>query len=341
MPVVQHLYADQFGTHIGKYSERLKLTQGGETLAQAPLMHLQSVTIASKGVSISADAIAACCAHGIPIVFMDGQGEVYASLYAAGLVGTVLTRRAQLLAYTEPRGFRLATAFSAGKVHNQAATLRYWARLRRESDPEQSIALGDLALEILSYADQIAALPDSTLEEGRDSLMGLEGVAARLYWQGAACMIPDEYGWPGRVGRGATDPVNSLLNYGYGILYAQAERAVILAGLDPYAGFLHADRPGKPSLALDMVEEFRQVAVDRPVVGLLARHYEVKMDERGRLADEMRRDFASKIVAHFDTPVRYTDSRMALRHVIQAQARQAAVFLRGETEAYVPFQAEG
>ncbi|MCC7209681.1 MAG: CRISPR-associated endonuclease Cas1 [Anaerolineae bacterium] len=344
MPVVKHLVADQFGTHIGKYSERLKLTQGGDTLAQAPLMHLQSVTIASMGVSISADAIAACCERGIPIVFMDGLGDVYASLYAAGLVGTVLTRRAQLLAYHTAHGYLLAAAISAAKIGNQAATLRYWARLRRESAPDQEPALLNQAADVLAYSDRIAALPVAPLDEARETLMGLEGMAARLYWDGAAQMIPAEYAWPGRIGRGATDPVNSLLNYGYGILYAQAERAVILAGLDPYAGFLHADRPGKPSLALDLVEEFRQIAVDRPVIGLLARRYAVPMDEHGRLADGVRRDFATKIVEHLDSPVRAANGaneRIALRHAIQAQARQIAVFLRGELDAYTPFQAEG
>jgi CRISPR-associated protein Cas1 len=77
--------------------------------------------------------------------------------------------------------------------------------------------------------------------------------------------MPEQYDWPGREGRGAQDPLNSLLNYGYGILYGQVEQAIILAGLDPYAGFLHADRPGKPSLTLDLIEEFRQVAIDRVV----------------------------------------------------------------------------
>ncbi|NPV67146.1 MAG: CRISPR-associated endonuclease Cas1 [Anaerolineae bacterium] len=343
MPIVRYLRADQFGSHIGKYSERLKLTQGGQTLAQAPLLHLQGVTIANMGVSISADAIAACCERGIPIVFMDAHGEVYASLYAAGLVGTVLTRRAQLLAYTDTRGFALATAIGAAKVNNQAATLRYWARLRRENAPEQATALLEGADQAAAFADRIAALSPAPLEEARDIIMGLEGNAARLYWAGAALMIPESYGWPGRVGRGAVDPINSLLNYGYGILYAEVERAIILAGLDPYAGFIHADRPGKPSLVLDLIEEFRQIAVDRPVIGLAARRYAVPMDDRGRLTDEVRRDFADKIVAHLDTPVRdsaQTGDRLPIRYLIQNQARQLATFLRGERDAYRPFVAE-
>ena len=340
MPIVRHLYADTFGTHIGKYSERLKLTRGDETLAQAPLLHLQSVTVASRGVSISADAIAACCERGIPITFMDNHGEVYASLYASGLVGTVLTRRAQLLAYTDWRGVHLAARIGAGKARSQAATLRYWARLRRESDPAGEAALTEAATRILEYADRIEGTQAAHIGEVRETLMGLEGNAAQHYWAGAGLLVPDSYGWPGRQGRGATDPVNSLLNYGYGILYAAVERAIILAGLDPYAGFLHADRPGKPSLVLDLIEEFRQAAVDRPVFGLLARRYRADMDARGRLTDDTRRDFAAKIVEHLESAARYDGARVALRHIIQAQARAVASFVRGDQEAYTAFVAE-
>ena len=81
MSIVHDLVADQFGSHLGKYSERLKLTRGKEVLAQAPLLHLESVTISSSGVSISAEAIRACVERGIPIHFLGGSGTPYASLY--------------------------------------------------------------------------------------------------------------------------------------------------------------------------------------------------------------------------------------------------------------------
>lgn len=340
MPIVPHLIADTFGSHVGKYSERLKVTQNGETLQQAPLMHLQSVTIGSMGVSISADAIAACCERGIPILFIDQRGEVYASLYSAGLTGTVLTRRAQLLAYTDARGGALALAISAGKLINQAATLRYWERLRRENAPDDAYTLSELAEEIEQYARRLHAFQPLPIAEMRESIMAVEGSAARIYWEGVQLLIPEPYGWPGRAGRGATDPINSLLNYGYGILYGEIERAVILAGLDPYAGFLHADRPGKPSLVLDLIEEFRQAAVDRPVIGLAARRYTIERDAESHLSAETRRDFAGKILAHLDTAMRYENGRVALRHIIQMQARRVATYLRGEYDAYLPFVAE-
>jgi CRISPR-associated protein Cas1 len=340
MPVIHHLVADEFGTHIGKHSERLKITRAGETLAQAPLLHLRTVTVASTGVSISADAIAACCERGIPIVFMDREGWVYASLYASGLTGTVLTRRAQLLAYEDGRGWYFARTITAAKIRNQAATLRYWGRNRRETMPDEEAVLRQQAAALEEMAREAEQLEADSLAAGREVLMGWEGIAARFYWESAAMLIPATYAWPGRSGRGASDPVNSLLNYGYGILYAAVERALILAGLDPYAGFLHADRAGKPGLVLDCIEEFRQVAVDRAVVGLAARGYSIQMDERGRLSDDTRRHFARVILDGLEGQVRYEGGRVPLRHALQTQTRHLATFLRGEREVYTPFEAE-
>src|SRR5690606_36331468 len=119
MPIIEHLVAEEFGSHIGKYSERLKLTKGKEVLAQAPLLHLQSVVVASRGVSISADALEACCERGIPIQFIASDGEPYAAIYSPGLTGTVLTRREQLMAYQDRRGVELGIAFARGKILNQ------------------------------------------------------------------------------------------------------------------------------------------------------------------------------------------------------------------------------
>ncbi|HRL14402.1 MAG TPA: CRISPR-associated endonuclease Cas1, partial [Aggregatilineales bacterium] len=225
--------------------------------------------------------------------------------------------------------------FGVAKVTNQAATLRYWARNRRDSYPDDARQLGEIAEAVLAHADLMTAVPADDLLY--DRLMGFEGQAAHLYWQGAALLIPDKYAFPGRIGRGAVDPINSLLNYGYGILYAQIERAVILAGLDPYAGFLHADRPGKPSLVLDLIEEFRQIIVDRPVIGLAARAYTVDQDENGLLALETRRDYARKILGQLEGRMRYQGERLLLRHIIQRQGRMLAAHVRGEREAYIPF----
>ncbi|HEY65295.1 MAG TPA: CRISPR-associated endonuclease Cas1, partial [Caldilineae bacterium] len=103
MPIIQHLIVEEFGTFIRKHSGRLQVERlkTGEKLVQAPLIHLKQVLIASNGVSISADAVRACAEAGIPIHFISGTGTPYASLVSVGLVGTVQTRRAQMMAYND------------------------------------------------------------------------------------------------------------------------------------------------------------------------------------------------------------------------------------------------
>ncbi len=342
MPIIQHLIADQFGSHIGKYSERLKVTQQGSTLSQAPLMHLESVSVLSKGVSISADALAACAEHGIPVYFISSRGDPYASVYAAGLTGTVLTRREQLRAYDDRRGLHLGIAFASGKVQNQAITLKYWAKTRKETTEGE--ALLTASNEVQDHIDALQALQQKAgesakIETIRDSLMGIEGDAARCYWQAVRRLVPGEYGWTAREGRGATDPINSLLNYGYGILYGQIERALVLAGLDPFAGFVHVDRPGKPSLVLDLIEEFRQVAVDRVVFGLVNRKFTVEQDDAKRLSEATRKNFAQHIIDHLESNVRHAGQNYGLRQVIQMQARAITAFVCGRKDEYVAFKA--
>jgi len=338
MAVVPHLIAETFGSHIGKYQGRLKVTQKGETLAQAPLIHLQTVSILNSGISISADALEACCERGIPVFFINPIGEPYASVYASGLVGTVITRREQLRAYDDERGLALAIAFSAGKIENQAVTLKYLAKTRKDTPEGAHLRqAADAVRDHLAWFDRIVA---ATVDDARFEILAAEGNAARTYWEAVRQVVPEAYGWQTREGRGAIDPINSLLNYGYGILYGQIERALVLAGLDPFAGYLHVDRPGKPSLTLDLIEEFRQVAVDRVVFGLAARGFVVEQDHDHMLSEATRRSFAEHVLGRLESQVRYEGQRYPLRHIIQTQARRMAAFVRGERERYDAYHAE-
>jgi CRISPR-associated protein Cas1 len=346
MPVIQHLVVDEFGVHVGKHSQRLQVMRLGEgtpserMVQQAPLLHLESVLIAGRGISLSADAIEACCERGIPIHFLSSLGQPYAGLYSAGLTGTVQTRRAQLRAYDDGRSLCLALAFARGKIQNQANLLKYMGKYRKKADPDLYAVLVQAADQVQAHQKELETLKGETAADVRDRLMGIEGRAARHYWGAVKQVLPEDCGWPGRRGRGARDPVNSALNYGYGILYSQVERAVVLAGLDPYAGFAHADRPGKPSLVLDLIEEFRAPAIDRTVFGLVNKGVAIEQDERKRLTKETRRTLAEKVLDRLERPVRYERKRHPLRAVIQMQARHVATYLRGDRAAYAPFLAQ-
>jgi CRISPR-associated protein Cas1 len=346
MPIVHNLVVDEFGVHVGKHSGRLQVMRIGEgtpserLVQEAPLLHLESVLISSKGVSLSADAVRACCAEGIPIHFLDSRGRPYAALYAAGLTGTVLTRREQLLAYADRRGLNLAVAFASGKIENQAGFLRYAAKYRQETDPDVCRELRLRADEVRDHLEELRRLEGDTVGEVRYQVLSAEGRAAKKYWDALKSIIPEKYAWPGRKGRGAKDSVNAALNYGYGILYGQIERALVLAGLDPYGGFIHADRPGKPSLVFDLIEEFRQVVIDRTIVGMTTKGMKLELDERGLLVKESRRAIAEKVLARLEAAERYERKRQPLRVIIQNQARHIATFVRGDRPAYKPFIAK-
>jgi CRISPR-associated protein Cas1 len=345
MTIVQHLVLDEYGAFLGKHSERLVVSKGGKTVQQIPLLYLESVTISGSGISLSADAVEECSKHGIPIYFLSERGHPYASLYSAGLTGTITTRREQLAAFKDSRGVRLSFSLISGKMQNQANLVKYMAKYRKETAPDTYEELRRLTSEIMDEIieiENIQRYPEiqegsAVIDDLRNELMGIEGRAAQRYWRAVACVLPESAAFPGRKHQRAVDPVNAGLNYGYGILYSQCERALTLAGLDPYAGFLHVDRPGKPSLTLDFIEEFRQAIVDRTIIGLANKNVAFTQEPDGLLKKETRLMLAEKIRERLDAAVPFEGKHYPLRIVLQMQARHVATFLRCERPEYIPF----
>jgi CRISPR-associated protein Cas1 len=132
----------------------------------------------------------------------------------------------------------------------------------------------------------------------------------------------------GREHRGATDFVNAMLNYGYGILNSAVGGALLNTGLEPFAGFLHSDRSGKPSLVLDLVEEFRQPVVDRAVLSAVNLGMPVRMDG-GLLDRESRELIGARVLERLSCPEPYRSKHYQVRSIIQMQVRRLASFLRG------------
>jgi CRISPR-associated protein Cas1 len=306
------------GMFLGKHQGRLRVTKEKQTVAEVPLIHLERVIVVDGGVSISSDVVRVCSEEGIPIHFLGQLGNAVASLYSAGLTGTVLTRRAQLLAYEHEMGVTLAKAFVTGKLENQANLLRYIAKYRKETDSDLYKEMMLVAVEMSDYLYELEQLNGEKVEDLREQMLSVEGRAAQKYWQMIGRIIPEELEWPGRETRGALDRFNSALNYGYGILYHEVERALTLAGLDAYGGFLHADRPGKPSLVMDVIEEFRQTVVDRTVIGLVNKRFALEQDEDHRLNEPMRRKLSEKIKERLESSELYEKKRQALRFILQS-----------------------
>lgn len=277
-----------------------------------------------------------CSRQGIQLNFISGSGDPYAKLVSPALGGTVATRREQLLAYLDGRGVTFAKETVRGKVYNQANVLKYFAKHRREADPALHSRIYDAAASLEVLRQELETIDGERVDDVRERLLSVEGQAGRTYWQTVAHLLPEALGFPGREHRGATDAVNSLLNYGYGMLYHQVSGAVSLAGLDTFAGFIHTDRAGKPSLVLDLVEVFRQPVVDRVILAWLNRGYAPRMDG-DRLGEETRKELAAKVLERLEDHDRFEGVQHKLKTIIQMQCRRLAMFLRGEAayRAYV------
>jgi len=307
----------------------------GKVIEEKPFFRVSEIIVPSRGVTVSASAIFEAVARGIRISFLGPTGTPYAVLSSSALIATVETRRQQLTALEDWRGLEFARSVVAGKIRNQARLLKYFDKYEVEVAPERSEQLKQIVGQLEAQASAADGVDGARVADVRFSLLGVEGGAARVYWRGVTALLEGAAAFTGRTGRGATDPVNALLNYGYGVLAQAVWGAVLNAGLEPYAGFLHVDRPGKPSLVLDLMEEFRAPVVDRPVIAMCRRGEAIKV-QSGKLDHDTRRLVAERVLEKLGAEARFGGRRVSVRAIVQAQVRSLASFLRGQGN-YRPF----
>jgi len=324
-----------FGLFLSKKSERLILRKGGDVIYQFPLFRLNEIVVGSKGITLSSDLLEEVCIRGIRLSFLDRSGKPYAMVTSPMLTATVQARREQLLAFTDKRGLEFSKAVVFGKIRNQERLLRYFGKYLKREAEERFARIDAIAEQLRGLWRKVPAIEGASVNEARAALMGLEGTAGRIYWEAVKEIVGHRVEFLGREHRGASDALNSLLNYGYGILYSQVWGAVLNAGLEPFAGFLHVDRPGKPSLVLDLVEEFRQPVVDRPAIAYINLGTTVGMKD-GLLDADTRKAIGEKVLERLTANESYQGKQYQIRSIIQMQARRLASFLRGEAQ-YKPF----
>lgn len=325
-----------YGAFLSKKSERMLVRKGKEIIYQFPLFRIKDVVLASRGITVSTDLIEELCQRGIGLHFLSGGNRPYAMITSPMLTAVVEARRGQMEALSDERGLIFSRAVVSGKIKNQEKLLRYFGKYMKQADPDRFRSVAYIAGSLKALQAEVELVTGRDIEESRGSLMGMEGTAGRLYWEGVKAILANRTEFMGRETRGATDPVNSLLNYGYGILYSMIWGALVSAGLEPFAGFLHVDRPGKPSLVLDLVEEFRQPVVDRVVISYVNLGQDIKIAD-GLLDSETRKGIGEKILERLESPERFDGKKFKIRSIIQMQARNLASFMRGGRKEYKPF----
>lgn len=225
---------------------------------------VESILITTSA-TITTDAIKFAVESNIDIVFLDHFGDPYGRVWHSKLGSTTLIRRRQLEVAEQKKGFEMARGWIETKINNQIDFLKDLKKNR----PEQRAELDEYIANIESMRAQLLEL-DGTLEEKRGSIMGIEGMASRYYFDALSFIMPEKWKFNGRSRNPAVDGFNCLLNYGYGVLYSMVEKSCIISGLDPYVGFMHTDNYNKKSLVFDLIEMYR-IHADRTVVNLFSK----------------------------------------------------------------------
>lgn len=267
--MTKHIYIDEYGTFLGKTSARLTISQSGQLKKEVALSRIKSINILKGGISLSSDLIEACSLRGIKIFFLDFRNIAHTTLSSTASHAVANTRKAQFLTIESEYSREIARALILGKLKNQRATLQYFYKYQKNSS-NSSIKLENVILSIKEVIDSLKIIELKNRPDWLNIIMGKEGGVASIYFNAISCELLNELNFSNRIGRGADDIVNSALNYGYAILTSFVWQSVINAGLEPFAGVLHTNRPGKPSLVLDIMEEYRAWVVDRNIIKLKA-----------------------------------------------------------------------
>jgi CRISPR-associated protein Cas1 len=318
------------GAQIGQRGDQLVVSVKGEETRKLPGQQVRAI-YCFGAVQITAQAAETCLELGIDVSYFSPAGRFLGLLRGLPASG-VDARRGQYRLFELP-GVRLQLAREVirAKIHNQRVML-----MRNGDVPDRVVGL-------------LANFRDATESaRGLTELLGIEGSAAALYFEQFESMLKQREGWKfdwrGRNRRPPRDPVNALLSLGYSMLAKELTGVCHSVGLDPFLGFMHQPRYGRPALALDLMEEFRPLVADSVAISLINRG-ELGPEDFIRSAngtflnDRGRKPFWEAWFRRLDTEVSHPEFsyKMAYRRMLEVQARQLWRFVRGEALTYHGF----
>ena len=323
------LYLQEQGTTLGKSGDQLTVRRRSEVLQKVRRIDVSQVCLFGN-VQVTSAALRELTTTGVPVCHFSYGGWFYGM--TSGMAHkNVELRIAQFAAAADPgRALDFARRFVVGKIKNSRTLLR---RHRKDGSPGPLRHLAELGQK-------------AETARSAESLLGFEGMAAKAYFAGFADLLKGDHAFniEGRNRRPPRDPTNALLSFVYAVLVKEVTIAVHAVGFDPMLGFFHRPRYGRPSLALDLAEEFRPLIADS-VVLMLINNGEVTPESFIRraggvaLTDAGRRAVLAGIERRFDTLVTHPifRYRISYRRVLEVQARLMARALLGEIPEYPSF----
>ena len=333
------LYVTTPEAYLSLDGENVVVMHDNKELGRMPL-HLLDGIVTFTYPGISPGLMGKCAEMGKTVTFLSPNGR-FLSRSVGKTYGNVIVRRTQYRMADDPqKSLHIASCMISAKLTNSAAVLR-----RAVSDHEARLDAGAVReTAVLLKQNAVAAFSAMNAE----SLRGLEGESANRYFDQFDSLIlqqKDVFSFNRRNRRPPMDPVNALLSFGYSLMTSTCSAALETAGLDPYVGFFHTERPGRASLALDLVEEFRAPFVDRFVLTLINKRllsdsdFAFKEDGAVLLTDEGRREFLKqwqkKKQEEIEHP--YLKEKAAWGMVPFVQAQLLAKYIRGDLDDYPPY----
>ena len=321
------LVINSWGAFLGKRENCFLIKKpaedsGEERVFEVSAKKVESILI-STSASLSTDAIQLAMENNTDIIFMDSFGNPYARVWHSKLGSTTLIRRRQLEIAETEEGFKLAQEWMVKKLESRIDFLKRLKNARPQKEEE-----------IQGYIDGLVgivaklSLLQGTLDEKRATVMGLEGAGGKVYFDALNFTMPERFKFEGRSRNPAKDEFNCLLNYGYGVLYSLVEKACIIAGLDPYVGFIHTDNYNKKSLVFDLVEMFR-VWVEETVAYLFSQR-NVKKEFFNQIKNGLTLNQDGKTVLieslnkFLERSVRYRGRNIKHRDIVQFECHRIA-----------------
>lgn len=308
-----------------KQKDECFLLQNQDKKLNLSPMKIESIIISNKAM-ISTQAISLALENNVDLIFLDKYGFPIGRVWFSKMGSTALIRRKQLDAAKNELGMRLVIELVRQKLKNQIEFLKK-LKYARPGKKE----LFQAPLHTISSSLEACNQNFESLEESRSQIMGIEGAAGRAYFSCISKVMPEKYRFDGRSRRPAEDPFNAVLNYCYGVLYSKVEKACILAGLDPFVGFMHTDNYNKKSLVFDLIEPFRIFAEQVSVylfTGKKARDNFFDIHTTSTSLNEKGKPFViDQLYKHLEESVRYRNRNVKRKHIINHEAHRMANIL--------------
>lgn len=330
------LLVDKPGVFIGMTSRGVSISERGKVIAQHHADNLSHVIITGKGVSFSSNFINYCMERKIPIDFFDHQGKHIGSVVTPKYIQSTLWAK-QSNASKKLKN-TIALGIIEGKVRNQYALLKYFHKYHKNHYSVLQTKIDEMEQTVNNFKQwkQHVGFED---EEFTNKLMGHEALVAIRYWDYIRELIADDdVAFEKREHQGAKDLTNSMLNYGYAILYTRVWQALLAARLNPFESLIHTRQEGKPTLAFDMIEIFRSQVVDRMVISLIQKGQNLEV-RNGLLTDKTRQLLVKSIMERLARYEKYQGEEMKMENIILSQAKLLAKAFEG-TDKFKPYLAK-